>query len=235
MSIKVFETRVATWEVYNTIMHLPYTFTRTDVPPHPGAPEIDPKGLYWTHQLYNYCPVDDPDYFQNAGLSDSKHPVYLDILTYLEATLPQMPSRDLLYSAYINVLRAGDSPGIHCDAPYFEPQNKTVILYLNPEWNPEWGGETIFFDDDLDAKFLVQPRPGRVVMFDGRIPHTGRPPTPKYGHNRYILSLKYMDPDSRHRLFVDHEMNNMPPVVDRGIAGFDPKTVKEIWRNIALS
>jgi hypothetical protein len=161
--------------------------------------------------------------------------MYKDILTYLEATVPDYPKRENLYSAYINVLREGNSPGIHCDAPYFVPDNQTVIVYLNAAWDPEWGGETVFFDDDLDARYLVQPRPGRVCIFDGRIPHTGRPPTPKFKHNRYIMTFKYMDAESRQKLFTDYEMNNMPPVFDRGIAGFDPLTVKEIWRNIALT
>ena len=103
MSIKVYDTNVVNWDVYDTIMHLPYTFTRTDVPPAEGQPDVDARGLYWTHQLYNYCPIEDPDYYQNAGLDGSDHPIYKDILTYLEATIKDMPPRDNLYSAYINV------------------------------------------------------------------------------------------------------------------------------------
>ena len=34
-----------------------------------------------------------------------------------------------------------------------------------------------------------------------------------------------MTPETRQKLFVDHEMNGMPPVMDHGIVGFDPKTV----------
>ena len=78
----------------------------------------------------------------------------------------------------------------------------------------------------------LQPRPGRVVIFDGRIPHTGRPPTPKFAHNRYIMTFKYMDKATRHKLFVDHEINNMPPVEDRGIAGLNVETVKQIWKSM---
>ena len=81
--------------------------------------------------------------------------MYLDIMTYLEATIPNYPKRENLYSSYINVLRAHDCPGIHCDAPYFVEDNQTVIVYLNHHWDPEWGGETIFFDEDLDAVKLV--------------------------------------------------------------------------------
>ena len=144
-----------------------------------------------------------------------------------------MPPRDHMYSSYVNVLRHGNSPGIHVDAPHHVESNKTVLVYMNDVWHPEWGGETVFFDHELDAKYLVAPRPGRIVIFDGRIPHTGRTPTPKFMYNRYILAYKYMDPSVRQELFTSHEMNNLPPVGDMGIAGFNPNTVEEIMKTLA--
>ena len=65
-------------------------------------------------------------------------------------------------------------------------------------------------------------------MFDGRIPHTGRPPTPRYMMNRYIMTFKYMDPSIRQRLFDKFDVRNEVPHEDQGILGFDSKTVKEI-------
>ena len=227
--INVYDTKLVSFDMFDKIVHLPYSFTRVDVPPTEQTPEVDFAGLYWTHQFYNFTPIDNPDYFQAEGVPGSEDPIYLDILTYLEQKCPKMPPRANLYSSYINVLREGNDPGIHVDAPYFVEDQQTVLVYMNPQWDPQWGGETIFFNHDLDAVRLVQPRPGRVVMFDGRIPHTGRPPTPKYSHNRYILSFKYMDPVMRQKLFTDHEMNGMPPVHDRGIAGFAPNTVQQMW------
>lgn len=232
MSLKIIDTSLVSRDMFEYIIHLPYKFTRVDVPPTTKFPDIDENGLYWTHQLYNYCPIEDPTYYQTAGLEGSEDSIYKDILSYLEATIKDFPPRENLYSAYINVLRSRDDPGIHCDAPYFVEDNQTVVVYLNHYWDPQFGGETIFFDDDLDAQRIVQPRPGRVIIFDGRIPHTGRPPTPKFRHNRYIMSFKFMDPASRKKLFVDHEMNNMPPVEDSGIAGFHPPTVKQIWKKM---
>jgi hypothetical protein len=43
-----------------------------------------------------------------------------------------------------------------------------------------------------------------------------------------------MDKNDRNQLFDEYEMQKKPPVFDRGIAGFDPKTVKEIWSNIDI-
>ena len=226
--IEVFDTKLGSEELYFKAVYLPYMFTRTDDPPCESKPDVDPRHNYWTHQLYNFCRIDNPTYYQNSGLDASNDPLYLECLEYLEAICPQMPKREWLYSSYINVLRHGNSPGIHVDAPHDVPENKTVILYLNHEWHPNWGGETIFYDHKLDAQRIVTPRPGRVVMFDGRIPHTGRPPTPRYMMNRYILTFKYMEPSIRQGLFTKYDVKNAKPIEDQGILGFDPKTVKKI-------
>ena len=227
--IKVFDTQLASVDLFDKVMFLPYMFTRTDDPPCESRPEIDITHNYWTHQLYNFCPVSDPTYFQNGGLQASEDPLYLEVLEYLEAVCPKMPKRDHLYGAYINCLKAGDTPGIHVDSPYWVEDNQTVLCYLNVDYHPNFGGETIFYDDKLNAKRVISPKPGRVVVFDGRIPHKGTPPTFRYPVPRYIMSFKYMDPDIRQKLFEDHEVKGIEPyeypVEDMGIQGFDPKTV----------
>ena len=99
----------------------------------------------------------------------------------------------------------------------------------NVDYHPNFGGETIFYDDKLNASRVISPKPGRVVIFDGRIPHKGTPPTFRYPVPRYIMSFKYMDPPTRQKLFDDHEAEGVEPyeypVEDMGIQGFDPKTV----------
>lgn len=228
MLLETYDTGMTNQELFYKVMYLPYKFTRTDDPPTEDSPDVDMAGMYWTHQLYNFCPIDNPTYFQNSGLKASEDPLYLEVLSYLEAVCPQMPKREWLYASYINVLRHGNTPGIHVDAPNTVEDNKTVILYLNDEWDPNWGGETIFYDHNLDAQRIVTPKPGRVLMFDGRIPHTGRPPTPRYMMNRYIMTFKYMDPVVRQGLFTKYDVKNEKPIEDRGILGFDPNTVKDI-------
>ena len=157
--IEVFDTKLASQELFDKVMFLPYMCTRTDDPPCPSSPEVDIRNNYWTHQLYNFVPVDDPTYFDNTGLDASNDSLYLECLTYLEAVCPKMPPREWLYSSYINCLKAGDTPGVHVDAPYWVKDNKTVLLYLNYEWHPNWGGETIFYDHNLDAQRIVTPKP----------------------------------------------------------------------------
>ena len=80
------------------------------------------------------------------------------------------------YRAYCNYSSYGDVLLTHTDA---QPgaDEFTALWFLSTEWNPEWGGETLFFDAQGDAQAVVSPRPGRLVIFDGSIPHCGRPPT----------------------------------------------------------
>ena len=48
-----------------------------------------------------------------------------------------------------------------------------VLYYANLTWNPEWGGETIFYKKDKKTIDLANPYvPNRLVFFDGKISHT---------------------------------------------------------------
>jgi hypothetical protein len=94
------------------------------------------------------------------------------------------------YRAYCNHASYGDMLHIHTDA---QPQadELTALWYLARDWRPDWGGETLFYDADHDAVAAVSPRPGRLVVFDGSIPHAGRPPNRICVAPRYSFALKY--------------------------------------------
>ena len=56
------------------------------------------------------------------------------------------------------------------------PQKYTMLYYINMEWKPEYYGETLFFNDlGTEVEFTSLFKPGRIVFFDGKIPHTIRP------------------------------------------------------------
>ena len=103
-TFNVYDTNLISEELFQEVVLLPYQFTRTDNVPTRDNPNLELDGMYWTHQLYNFTPIDDPDYYQNAGIGGSNNKLYLDVLTYLEAKIPNLPPRDHLYSSYINVL-----------------------------------------------------------------------------------------------------------------------------------
>lgn len=93
------------------------------------------------------------------------------------------------YRAYTNYAAYGDMLYTHTDC---QPGQReiTALWFLSTQWEPEWGGETMFFDASGDAMFCVSPKPGRLVLFDGAIPHVGRPPTRICYTPRYTFAIK---------------------------------------------
>jgi SM-20-related protein len=95
----------------------------------------------------------------------------------------------LPYRAYTNYAAYGDMLYTHVDcAP--EARGLTALWFLSTRWEPEWGGETMFFDASGDAMFCASPKPGRLILFDGAIPHVGRPPSRICYAPRYSFAIK---------------------------------------------
>ncbi len=93
------------------------------------------------------------------------------------------------YRAYTNYASYGDMLYQHTDC-LPEARELTALWFLAPRWEPEWGGETMFFDASGDAMFCASPRPGRLVVFDGAIRHAGRAPSRICFVPRYTFALK---------------------------------------------
>lgn len=86
----------------------------------------------------------------------------------------------------VNAYKFGDVMGIHTDDGF----DYTAIIYCNHKWEINWGSETIFVDEDrpdCDIIKSVIPKPGRLVIFDSSIPHTGRVPNSVFPNYRYSL------------------------------------------------
>jgi SM-20-related protein len=95
--------------------------------------------------------------------------------------------------AYVNCSVYGDSYYTHRDCGTDE-QHLTALYYANPEWHPDWGGETIYFNDEEDVELAVLPRPGRLVIARGAVLHRGSVPTRGCYEERYTLAYKFNTP-----------------------------------------
>ncbi|MEO3866923.1 2OG-Fe(II) oxygenase [Rheinheimera fenheensis] len=93
------------------------------------------------------------------------------------------------YRGYINHASFGDMLFTHTDCKP-ESDELTILMYLCDEWNIEWGGETLFYNNEDDCVFACTPKPGRVVIFHGAIKHVGRPPNRICYKPRYTLAFK---------------------------------------------
>lgn len=89
------------------------------------------------------------------------------------------------------------SHGVHRDTVDLSQENNYTLLYIaNPEWYPTWFGENIFYESDNESNDKQQyqkgfgqsrgfgvgepyatilPKPGRIILYDGRTLHTTRP------------------------------------------------------------
>ena len=92
---------------------------------------------------------------------------------------------------YVNLGIHGDVNHMHSDGKLYYTC-KTLLYYANQHWEYKWGGHTAFFDNNGNIKTTVEVKPGRMVIFDGYIPHTVLPMnircSPSY---RFTVALKF--------------------------------------------
>lgn len=71
----------------------------------------------------------------------------------------------------------GGGGGLHRDNPE-DPSLFSFVYYAHRHWEPDWAGETVFFDNaGRDVVQAVHPIPGRVTYFRGDAQHAARPPS----------------------------------------------------------
>ena len=91
--------------------------------------------------------------------------------------------------AYVNCSVYGDAYYVHRDCAAHE-RHVTVLYYANLEWQTDWGGETIYYNDEEDGECVITPRPGRLVVARGAVLHRGNVPARSCHEQRYTLAYK---------------------------------------------
>lgn len=106
-----------------------------------------------------------PLLFPNEGIDvlDSWQPIWNIIKPKIEDRLATKINDPEI--AYINLFDHGDNSCIHTDR-----EGYTAICYMNPYWNWNWGGETMFYEGD-EVMHCQLPKGGDVVFFNGHHPH----------------------------------------------------------------
>jgi len=126
------------------------------------------------------------DELMNIELLPNKiQKIFSQILHQSEATID-------IIASYINYSDCFTVDKLHVDkyneyvhSPY------TILIYGNHEWSYDWRGETLFFNDQLsEVVYTSMIKPGRVVVFDSRIPHTATPPSLISPYPRYTYAIK---------------------------------------------
>lgn len=123
---------------------------------------------HWNHDFLQVGRNNQADCTDQL-LSDTRSAPLGALWTRLQTEL--LPGHALV-RCYANAHTFGIEGYPHVDSR--KPGNYTTIFYLNPQWKPEWAGETVFLNDLGDIAHAVLPKPGRAVVFDGRIVHSAR-------------------------------------------------------------
>jgi SM-20-related protein len=91
---------------------------------------------------------------------------------------------------YANAHTYGVEGSIHRDSSDRD-NYYTTVYYAHPVWNSGWGGEIVFYNDDLsEIAASILPKPGRLVTFFGALPHCVRPPGRECTALRVSLVIK---------------------------------------------
>lgn len=92
-----------------------------------------------------------------------------------------------IHALRVNLSTPAERNLVHTDGVV----GKTLIYYVNLDWELEWGGHTLFMDDTLnDVKYTCLYKPGRVVVFDASIPHMIMTPSVFCPINRYTFVIQ---------------------------------------------
>ncbi|AGG54143.1 DNA endonuclease V [Synechococcus phage S-SSM4] len=88
-----------------------------------------------------------------------------------------------------NCFRFGDSPNLHIDGE--QEDALSFMVYPNTKWSEAWGSESVFVRDGEITDAII-PKPGRLVIFPGSIPHGAKAPNRNHeGVARFSAVFQY--------------------------------------------
>jgi len=77
----------------------------------------------------------------------------------------------------VNLSTLNDCNRFHVDG-FNDVDFITLLYYPNMNWNLEWGGYTLFSNESTnEIEHCIAYKPGRLVLFDSKIPHCIASPT----------------------------------------------------------
>ncbi len=98
-----------------------------------------------------------------------------------------LPSKEI-HQIRVNCSNAAEDCSFHTDCK----DGLTFLYYSNMVWDNEWAGCTLFSSEDLqEVEYCSFFKPGRVIVFNGSIPHMILPPNMYAKENRLSFVIQY--------------------------------------------
>lgn len=106
-------------------------------------------------------------------------------------------SRALL-RVYVNGYTFGTDAYYHVDDNWITNKHgdvltETIIVYLNDEWQADWGGETSILNDENEIETSILPKKNRALIFNSNKLHSARPLSRICPELRTVLVFKTID------------------------------------------
>jgi hypothetical protein len=92
-----------------------------------------------------------------------------------------------LERVYANGQTFGLSGNLHIDDDV--ENTYTFLYYVNPVWDIQWGGATVFYKNDNEYTTFI-PKPNAGLLFESNILHAGLEPTRHYRDLRITVAFK---------------------------------------------
>lgn len=124
-----------------------------------------------------------------AALDETLHPIV--VCWRLVKSRLGFPVR--LYECSISANTFGTEGRVHhdIDLKNERARHMTVLVFCTGKWDPNWAGETVFFDDSGEVSAAVLPSPGRSVIVSGDPLHVGRSVSRTCPSDRRVLVFKF--------------------------------------------
>jgi hypothetical protein len=159
------------FKIYDIIVNSQFTRTNIDVYFYNNL-DRDAK---WWHLI-------DP----KSELSSTINPKYINYIDDL------VWDNVAITSQYVNYGTSNTVDVLHADdVTNSDKKSYTLLHYANYDWNINWHGETVFYDDRCQEVIYTQIiKPGSVLLFDSRIQHSAVPCTITAEHPRFTIATK---------------------------------------------
>ena len=120
-------------------------------------------------------------YFWGVNMPQNQLPEKIKMLyDFLLNDVIKQPYK--LKEAQINGQSLGQNGTVHIDNP-INSGERTLMVFINFKWQKEWGGDFQLLEEyNNNSKILknIEYIPGRIILFDGNIPHRGLAPIEPY-------------------------------------------------------
>lgn len=144
---------------------------------------------YWHHEIARGSKDNTVDVTENVKNYPS--PLFSVYLDWLRKNL--VSPEDKLLRFYLNAHTFGTDGFPHTDTT--RSGEASIILYLTPEWKPEWCGETVVFDASGNIVAAAMPKLNRLFSFPSNALHSPRPLAKEFTGLRVVCVAKFAPPD----------------------------------------